>query len=140
MFSYAVSRLAAKWVVAAAAALAMPCVANADTVRLYDHANQGGPFWIAGTDQPSYLSVVTNCFPGATGVIYPCWAENRVSSVYVPAYQCLTLYSDYGYKGTSRTYCGYNYYPNGAPRRYNIDAGFDNVASSSTVVGVLTQG
>lgn len=115
----------------AAIALCFPAVARADSVRMWDHANFGGASFVPATYQPDFRKA---------GCSWYCISWNgRVSSLHVPAYTCVTLFSLAYYAGEQRTYCGHNVAGQGAPRDYAYLDGFNDRASSSQTWGEIKQ-
>jgi hypothetical protein len=131
MPSRPVKHLAA--VFAAIAALAVPTVARADSVRMWEHANFQGASFVPSDTQTDFRKI--DC------ILWWCTNWNdRVSSLHVPAYQCITLYEHINRGGLSQEFCGYTRAGAGAPRDYAyVGAFWNDRASSSDTVGRITQ-
>jgi hypothetical protein len=118
--------------VTATAALALPATAGADSVRLYEHMNLRGASFAPRESEPNFRSI-------------DCWLwwctnwNDRVSSLHVPAYTCVTLYEHIHRGGLSTEYCGYNYAPHGAARNFNLDPFWNDRVSSSSTYGRIIQ-
>jgi hypothetical protein len=130
MPSRTVKRLAAA--VVAACALVLPGQASAaDSVRMWEHANYQGASFVPADTQLDFRKI-------------DCWLwwcanwNDRVSSLHVPAYTCVTLHEHINLGGadSGERFCGFNVAGQGAARDFPyVGTLWNDRASSSVTVG-----